>query len=413
MSHSYFIAQRLFGNKDTKKVSRSAIVIATAGVAVGLVVMIISISVVLGFKGEISSKIIGFGSHIQIRNYQSYLGGAQYPIGFTPQYLSDLVSTEGVENVQRFTDKEGILKTDQGFKGILLHGVGEDYDDSFLLKNLIEGEIPTYTDSVSSNKIVISKQIADELNLSVGDKVYAYFFDESLRTRRFTVSGIYRSNLTEFDNALIYTDIYTTNKLNGWLPDQYSGVEISVNDFSQIEDFSAQIAQKVNRDTDAYGNAYFSLNIIELYPQIFSWLDLLDMNIVVILSLMIALACFTMISGLLIIILERTNFIGLMKALGATTIQIRNIFLHYSTLILLKGLFWGNLVGLTLVLLQKATHMIQLDPTTYYVDYVPVDISVPYILLIEIVTSLICLMAMILPCYIIANIKPVKAIKFD
>ncbi len=413
MSHSYFIAQRLFGSKDTKKVSKSAVVIATAGVAVGLAVMIVSISVVLGFKGEISSKIVGFGSHLQIRNYQSFLGGAQYPIGFTSEYISDLSNIEGVDKVQRFTDKEGILKTDNGFKGVLLHGVAQDYDYTFLSQNLIEGEIPLYNDSVATQKIIISKLIADELNLRVGDRVYAYFFEESLRTRRFTVSGIYRSNLTEFDNALIYTDIYTTNKLNGWEHGQYSGVEISVDDFNQIQHLSTQIAQKVNYDHDAYGNAYCCLNIKELYPQIFSWLDLLDMNIIVILSLMIAVACFTMVSGLLIIILERTSFIGIMKALGATNLQIRNIFLHYSALILLKGLFWGNLIGLILVFVQKSTHLIHLDPTTYYVDYVPVDMNLPYIILIEVITSLLCFLAMILPCYIIANVKPVKAIKFD
>ena len=257
MNFNLFIARKLFREHgDVKKVSRPAILIATSGVAVGLAVMIISVCVVLGFKQEISSKVVGFGSHIQIQNYASVTTNSPQPIAVPPALMKEVGDVEGVAHVQRFCNKEGILKTDADFKGILLHGVGAEFDASFLKAHMEEGELPSFSDTVASNRIVISRQIADELHLEVGSKVFAYFFENSVRTRRFTVSGIYCTHLTEFDKALVFTDLYTCNRLNAWAPDQYSGIEISVKDLNRVDEVSGALIKLVNRKTDAYGGSY-------------------------------------------------------------------------------------------------------------------------------------------------------------
>lgn len=414
MNFSLFVAKRLFiNNRDVKKVSRPAIGIATIGVAIGVAVMIISVCIALGFKSEVHSKIIGFGSHIQVRNYSSLTGGIQQPITVTQEVIDEISEIDGIKHLQRFCDKEGILKTSDTFKGILLHGVGQEYDKTFLKENLIEGEIPDFSDSISSNKIVISRNIADELMLKVGDKVYSYFFDKTVRVRRFTVSAIYRSNLTEFDKVLVFTDIYTTNKLNGWTKDQLNGIEITLDDFNRLNELTLSVAETVKSRDDGFGNTHSALSIRELYPQIFSWLDLLDLNVWVILILMIAVAGFTMISGLLIIILERTNFIGLMKALGATSADVKKIFLYFSSLILYRGLLWGNVVGIGLVALQKYTGLIRIDPETYYVESIPVLFDVKLIIAINVVTAIVSMLVLLLPGLLISKIHPAKSIKFE
>lgn len=414
MNFSFFVAKRLFRSYNApRKVSLQAVRIATAGVAVGIAVMIISVSVVLGFKSEIRSKVIGFGSHVQIRNYSSFVGGSQEPISISSDFLNDLNRILGVKHVQRFCDKEGILKTEDNFKGILLHGVESDYSLDFLKSNLLVGTIPDFKDSKSSNKIVISKKIADDLQLNVGDKVYAYFFDNSVRTRRFSVSGIYRSNLVEFDNVLVYTDIYTVKKLNAWDNQFYNGVEIEVDDFSQLKKTTETIQLHVNRRDDGFGNMFSAFSIHELYPQIFSWLNLLDMNVWVILALMVAVAGFTMISGLLIIILERTNFIGIMKALGANNVNVSKCFLYLSSMIMFKGMILGNVLGLGFVILQKFTGLIRLDASTYYVDVVPVLLDIKSVIAINFITAFICLIVLIIPCYLISRIHPAKSIRFE
>lgn len=414
MNFSLYIARKLFGDKeDTKRVSRPAIRIATAGVAIGLAVMLISVCVMLGFKQEIRSKVVGFGSHVQILNYESLKASAYAPLAFSDTLLRQLRSVEGVAHVQRFCDKGGILKTDETFKGILLQGVDRDFDPAFLKANLVEGEIPVFSADSSSNKIVISHQIADELKLKVGDKVYAYFFEGSVRARRFTVSGIYQTNMTEFDKRLVFTDLYTCNRLNNWKPDQCSGVEISLTDFNALDVVALKLVQLVNHRSDNYGASYSAMTIKELYPQIFDWLNLLDMNVWVILILMVGVAGFTMISGLLIIILERTNFIGIMKALGVTNSTMRHVFLYYAIFIIGKGLLWGNILGLGLVLLQKYSGIIRLDAATYYVESVPVLINWGYVLVINIFTFMVSVLVLVLPSFLISHIHPAKSIRFE
>lgn len=414
MRFNLFVAKRLFNDKGgVRNVSRPAIRIATAGVAIGLAVMIVSVCVVLGFKSEIRSKVIGFGSHIQIINYESISSGVSKPVAFPDSLIRELRQVPGVSHIQRFSNKGGILKTDDAFEGILLHGVGAEFNADFLKSNLKEGEIPVFSADSATNRIVVSQTIADRLHLSCGDRVFAYFFDGTVRARRFTVSGIYQTNLSEFDDNMVFTDLYVCNRLNNYADDQYAGVEITVDRFDDVDLVAGSLVGKVNHLVDEYGAGYAAMTIRELYPQIFDWLDLLDVNVWVILILMVAVAGFTMISGLLIIILERTNFIGVMKALGATNRSMRHVFLYFAAFIVGRGLLWGNVLGIGLVVLQYYFNMVHLDPATYYVDAVPVLFNAGYIVAINAATAFISVFVLILPSLLVSRIHPAKSIRFE
>lgn len=415
MNYVFFIARRLFSHRsDAKKVSRPAILIATAGIAVGLAVMIISICVVLGFKEEIRSKVVGFGGHIQVMNYKSLYAYDSSPIVFSDDLVQQLKKSDtNVAHIQHVCTKSGMLKTDQHFKGVQFKGIGRDYDTRFLKEHMVAGEIPDFCDTEASNKILLSEMTARELNLKLGDKVFAYFFEETVRARRFTIAGIYSTNLTEFDNQLIFTDLYTCQKLNNWEPDQYSGLEIQTADYSKLAETTLHLAKCTNGISDRYEESYVTMSIEELYPQFFVWLQLLDTNIVVILVLMMGVAGFTMISGLLIIILERTNFIGVMKALGATDASIRRIFLWFSFFLIVRGVLIGNLIGVGLMFLQQSTGLIRLDPVTYYVDQVPIIINWWYILWVNLATVIAAVSVLVLPSFLISRISPVKSIRFE
>ena len=278
---------------------------------------------------------------------------------------------------------------------------------------MVEGAIPHFTDSASSNSIIISKTMADLLRLKAGDKVFAYFINENVRVRRFTIAGIYRTNLTQYDKTICFTDLYTTVKLNGWQHDQADGAEVIVNDYNQINDIAERFVSNINRRTDHYGQTYSSATIQEINPQIFSWLDLLDLNVWIILALMLCVAGFTMISGLLIIILERTNMIGLLKAIGSRNSQIRKTFLWFATFIIGRGLVIGNIIGIGLMILQKTTGLIRLDASIYYVDIVPVEINIPAIAAINILTLALCLLALIAPSFLVSHIHPAKSMKYE
>ena len=414
MRFNLFVAKRLFNDKGgVRNVSRPAIRIATAGVAIGLAVMIVSVCVVLGFKSEIRSKVIGFGSHIQIINYESISSGVSKPVAFPDSLIRELRQVPGVSHIQRFSNKGGILKTDDAFEGILLHGVGVEFNADFLKSNLKEGEIPVFSADSATNRIVVSQTIADRLHLSCGDRVFAYFFDGNVRARRFTISGIYQTNLSEFDDNMVFTDLYVCNRLNNYATDQYAGVEITVDRFDDVDLVAGSLVGKVNHLVDEYGASYAAMTIRELYPQIFDWLDLLDVNVWVILILMVAVAGFTMISGLLIIILERTNFIGVMKALGATNRSMRHVFLYFAAFIVGRGLLWGNVLGIGLVVLQYYFNIVHLDPATYYVDAVPVLFNAGYILAINAATAFISVFVLILPSLLVSRIHPAKSIRFE
>lgn len=415
MNYPLFIARKIYNGGDkTRKVSKPAIRIATIGVAIGLAVMIISVSVVLGFKHSIRDKVIGFGSDITVADFLTLQGSEQYPIQINDSLIRALKSTPGIKHVQRYAYTQGILKTNDDFLGVLLKGVGPEFDSTFIHSNMVEGTLPKFSDSESHQKIVISKTIADKLNLKVGQRLFAYFINkQGVRTRKFTITGIYATNMKQFDSQICFTDLYTINKLNGWEPDQYSGAELQVNDFSQLNLVTMRILNKVKNTVDHYGETYSAENITEMNPQIFSWLDLMDMNVWIILALMTAVAGVTMISGLLIIILEHTQMIGILKALGSRNRQIRHIFLWFSTFIIGKGLLLGNIIGLGCILLQKWLGLITLDPQTYYVSVVPVEINIPLIIALNLTTLLICILVLIAPSYLISHIHPAKSMYYE
>ena len=415
MNLPLFIARRIYGSQDNrKKVSRPAITISTIGVAIGLAVMIVTVSVVLGFKHSIRDKVVGFGGHITVANFLTLQSSDQYSIQMDDSMTTVLKKIPGVKHVSRYALKQGILKTDNDFLGVMLKGVGPEYDESFLKKNMVEGTLPVFSDKESQNKIVISRQMADKLKVKSGDKIFAYFISaQGVRTRRFTISGIYETNLQRFDEAMCFTDLYTCVKLNGWLDGEASGAELEVNDFNQLQQVADNVANRVNRTLDKYGNTYSSVTVKEMNPQIFSWLDLMDLNVWIILGLMIAVAAVTMISGLLIIILERTKMIGVLKALGARNKTIRHIFLWFATFIIGRGLLIANAISLGIIVLQKYTGFVKLDPQTYYVSTVPVELNWPIIIAINLATLFICVFILIAPSYLISHIHPAKSMHYE
>lgn len=415
MNLPLFIAKRIYGDKgDKHKVSRPAITIATAGVAIGLAVMIVSVCVVLGFKHTIQAKVIGFGSHIQVTNFVAQTETEQYPIAACDSVMGAIRDINGVKHAERFAYKQGILKTDSNFLGIVLKGVGPEWDSTFIHENMVSGSIPRFSDTASSNKILISQSIANKLNLKQGQRVFAYFIDNNgVRIRRFTIAGIYQTNLSQYDSYMVFTDIYSTIKLNGWNPDQVSGIEVTVNDFNHVDDVEHQFIRQINKQTDHYGETYTSQTIKDINPQIFRWLDLLDMNVWIILALMTAVAGVTMISGLLIIILERTTMIGILKALGARNKTIRHLFLWFATFIIGRGLIIGNIIGLGACFLQQHFGIVKLDPATYYVSTVPIEFNVPLLVLLNVATLLISVLVLIGPSYLISHIHPAKSMRYE
>ena len=415
MNFPFFIARRIYAeNDERRKVSRPAIRIATLGVAIGLAVMLVSVCVVLGFKHSIRDKVVGFGGHITVADFMTLQGSEPYPVCMNDSMMRVLKGIRGVQHVQRFALKQGILKTDNDFLGVMLKGVGQEFDTTFIHRHLVEGAIPAFSDMSSSNRLLISQIMADKLRLHTGSKVFAYFIDnDRVKARRFTVAGIYQTNLTRFDETVCFTDLYTAVKLNGWESDQAGGAELTVDDFDRIADVEDIVVRKVNRTTDKYGETYSSETIQDANPQIFSWINLLDLNVWIILVLMVCVSGFTMISGLLIIILERTSMIGLLKALGARNRSIRHTFLWFAVFIIGKGMLIGNILGLGLCLLQQYTGVIRLDASTYYVDTVPVEINLPLLLLLNAVTLTVSVFVLVAPSYLISRISPAKSMRYD
>lgn len=415
MNFSFFIAHKLYKDKGGRQhVSRPAITIATAGVAIGLVVMLLSVFVVLGFKHTIRDKVIGFGSHIQVTNFMTQMSSDQVPIAMNDSMIKVIGGIEGVKHVERFAYKQGILKTDSDFLGVMFEGVAQEYDTTFIHQNMVAGSIPKFSDSQSGNHILISQNIADKLKVNAGDRIFAYFIDENgVRMRRFTIQGIYQTNLSQYDQVMCFADLYTTVKLNAWQPDQVSGAAITVNDFKQLDEVESRFVEKINRTEDRYGETYATQTIRDINPQIFSWLDLLDMNVWIILVLMVSVAGVTMISGLLIIILERTTMIGVLKALGTRNKTIRHIFLWFAAFIIGRALLIGNAIALGMALLQQWTGIIKLDPATYYVSTVPVEINIPLLIILNVATLLISLFVLIAPSYLISHIHPAKSMRYE
>ena len=415
MSWKLFVAHRIYrSNEGGKEVSKPAVRIAMWGIAVGLAVMILAVAVVVGFKHEVRDKVVGIGSDITVTNFDMQKSYETVPVSATDSLLDVLRATEGVKHVQRYSTKPGMIMTDDNFLGMVLKGVSQEYDWTFLSKHLQEGEIPAFSDTASTNRTLISRTIANKLHLKTGDKLYTYYIDgEKVRARRLEVSGIYQTNFSIYDDLFLLTDLYTVNRLNSWQPDQVSGIEMEVENYDLLLPTKENIRDKVDMQKDAYGSTYYVTTAEEANPQIFAWLDLLDMNVWVILILMTGVAGFTMISGLLIIILERTNMIGVLKALGADNLAIRKIFLTFSVFLIGRGMLWGNIIGLALIGVQSYFRPFKLDPATYYVDSVPVEFNLWWWILLNVCTLIVSVLMLVGPSYLIAHIHPAKSIKFE
>ena len=414
MNLELFIAKKIhFSKEGDKQVTPPAVRIAMIGIALGLAVMILSVAIVIGFKKEVRNKVIGFGSHIQITNLDSNISYETSPIAVNDTLLADLSKTAGISHVERFATKPGLLKTDSAFQGIVLKGIGEEYDWTFFRKNLRAGKVFTVTPDKRGTDVIISKYLADRLHLKVGDGFLTYFVQENVRARKFTISGIYETGFLDYDKLFVLTDIKQVQRLSNWEEDQVSGLELQVNDYANLDSISEQLYFTYSEKLDRNGNTYYVRSIKDLNPMIFNWLDVLDINVVIILVLMMAVAGFTMISGLLIIILERTNMIGILKALGHDNQGIRKIFLYISFFLIGKGMVWGNVIGIGLCLIQAKFQPISLDPSIYYLDAVPVDLNILTWVLINIGTLAAAMLMMLGPSYLITKIDPAKSIRFE
>jgi lipoprotein-releasing system permease protein len=410
----FFIARRIYSNKEgEKQVSPPAIRIAIVSTAIGLAVMILAVAIVIGFKKEVRNKVIGFGSHIQITNFDSNTSYETQPIVVNDSLLAELRTTPNIRHIQKFATKPAIIKTENNFQGVILKGVDEDFDWNFFKQNLLEGEVLSIHPDSSILDVVISKNIADKLNLKLDDSFICYFIQEPVRARKYHISGIYQTNFVDYDKLFILGDIKQVRRLGGWDEDMVSGLEILVDDYDKLDPTSDNVRYELSVQTDRLGNQYYTRSIKQLNPMIFAWLDVLDMNVVVILVLMALVAGFSMISGLLIIILERANMIGILKALGENNVRIRKIFLYIAAFLIGKGLLWGNIIALGICIIQKYTGILKLNPEVYYVSEVPIDLNIGFLLLINIGTLIVTLLMLVGPSYLVAKISPVKTIRFE
>jgi len=413
-----YIARRIFSTREGKKrFSRSIVSFAIIGIALGLIVMILSVAIVTGFKSQIRKKVIGFGSDIQVVNYDSNSSYETKPIPKQQPWLDSLRGMPDVRHVEMFATKPGIIKTKKEIQGVVLKGVGPDFDWSFFRKNMVEGKIFHVNDSVRTDDVIISQQLSDLLKLKLGEPLFMYFLNDASsapRMRRFKITGIYKTNLEEFDKLFILADIKHIQRLNNWTSDQVSGYEVALNNYDEIDHMTQEVRNLTLRYEDQKNLPVLrTVSIKFKYPQIFDWLNLLDMNVWVILALILMVAGFNMVSGLLILILERTNMIGILKALGTENMSVRKVFLYLSTFLIGKGMLWGNIIGLLICFLQSQFGIIKLDPTSYYVNTVPINLKLLHFVLLNIGTLVITVSMLVIPSWYISRITPDKAIRFD
>jgi lipoprotein-releasing system permease protein len=414
MNLPYFIAHRLIkGRREGTSFSRPINVIAIVGIAMGLAVMILAVAILTGFKKQIREKVVGFGSHIQIMNFDSNISFETTPISDTQKFIPRIKQIQGIEHVQVFATKAGIIRTDEDIQGVVLKGIGSDFDWSYFRSNMVAGSVFTVTDTGRTDKVIISKKISDMLRLKTGDSFAMLFIQDPPRMRKFTISGIYETSLEEFDKMYVYCDIGHIKRLNGWKEDQVSGFEVFIKDFDKLDEMTSDVRDAIGYKITEEDTKFKVTNIRIRYPQIFDWLNFQDINVIIIILLMLIVAGFNMISGLLILILEKTNMIGVLKSLGAEDITIRRVFLYQAAYLIGKGLFWGNLIGIGLAYIQLKTGLITLDPTSYYIKTVPVNLELTHILLLNAGTMAAIIIMLLVPSQLITRISPVKAIKYD
>jgi len=413
-----FISRRLFFDKANKKLlSQRIIRIALAGIALGLAVMIIAVAVVTGFKNEIRNKVIGFGSHIQVINYDSNNSYETQPVSKNQPFIPLIKNIQGVKHVQHFATKPGMIKTEEYIQGIVFKGVDTDYDWSFFEENLTAGKLPTINDSLRAREIILSQQVSKLLQLKLNDQAVFYFINEKdnkyPRMLQLKVCGIYSTGFEEFDNLFIVGDIKQIQRLNNWRSDQISGFEVVINNFFDMEMIEQEIRNNVIKFRHEDADILRTESITRQFPQIFDWLSILDMNVWIILILMVMVAGFNMVSGLLVLILERSTMIGVLKAMGSPNWSIRKVFIYLSVFLTSRGMIWGNLIGISIIIIQQTFEIIKLDPTSYYVTFVPMNFSLLHLFLLNIGTIVITAVLLIIPSYFVSNISPDKTIRFD
>ena len=390
---------------DTLRVSRPVVRLAISGIALGFSAMIISVAIVKGFKQEIREKVIGFSAHVQISKFDANQSFESSPIEFNTANLSSIAKLEGVRHVQAFATKAGIVRKGSEIEGVIAKGVDSGYDWSFFRKSLRAGAIPVYANSSRSSDILISTVLARKLNLNVSDSLVTYFVQQPPRARKFKIVGIYETGLEEFDEKFVFCDLAQIRKLNDWNDSTIGGFEVQLSDFDALDEAAPRIYATTGSDLDVR-------TIREMYPQIFDWLGLQDINAVVIIILMIIVAGINMIAALLVLILERVGTIGTLKAIGASDASVRNIFLRIAALLISRGLFWGNVVGIGICLLQHYFHWIRLDQDSYYIAYVPIRLLPLDLLWMNLGTLLVCTMMMLVPTLLVTRIRPVRALRF-
>ncbi len=401
MSFPLYLARRLFrgegGEADKRQASLPAIRIATLGVALGLAVMLLSVAVAQGFKHEVGRKVAGFSAHVELVHTETLYAPDARPLNTGKAEVEHINNMEGVANAARVSSKMGLIKTHEAFKGITLKGIEEGYDTTFIAECLCEGRLPRNSQISGRAEIVISRQTADELGLHIGEKVYAYFFENTVKTRRLEIVGIYDTNLKIFDDLYALTDLPTVNRLNGWDENQCSIIEVRLSHPDDTEKVMPALNEEARKMAENDGFIPIALSVKDHYPQIFSWLELLDFNIWIILILMLGVAGFTMVSGLFILILERTQTIGLLKAIGTTNTRIRHTFLWLAVLIIGRGLLFGNVIALAIIMVQKKWGVIHLDPDKYYMNTVPVIADPWLIVALNVGTLLLTVLALVGP----------------
>lgn len=414
MNFPYFIAQRLIkGRREETSFSRPINVIAIIGIAMGLAVMILSVAILTGFKQEIREKVVSFGSHMQILNYDSNFSFETSPISDTQEFIPKIKKIPGIRHVQVFATKAGIIKTDEDIQGVVLKGIGSDFDWQYFSSCMVDGTVFHVTDTGRTDKVIISKKISEMLRLKTGDSFVMHFIQDPPRMRKFTISGIYETSLEDFDKMYVFCDIGHIKRLNGWEDDQVSGFEIFIDDFDKLDEMTSAVRDEIGYKITEDDTKFKVVNIRTKYPQIFDWLNFQDVNVIIIIFLMLIVAGFNMISGLLILILEKTNMIGILKALGSEDKAIRRVFLYQAAYLIGKGLLWGNLIGIGLSFLQLKTGIITLDPSSYYLKTVPINLELTHILLLNAGTMVAIIIMLLVPSQLITRITPVKAIRYD
>lgn len=412
MNFEYFIARRIAAHKDYKSsISAPIIKIAILAISLGMITMLISVATSVGLQKKIKEKVSAFNGDLIITNFDTNNSDdSQVPISMQQDFYPDFTISDNVSHIQITASKGAVIRTQTDFEGIIVKGVGPDYNWSYFKDFLTQGVVPTYDTPQMSNQVLISQYLANRLGLKVGDKALAYFFNKNSstppRTRAFTISGLYNSGFQQFDAQFIIADIRHIQRLNKWEPDQIGAFELFVKDFDLIEQTNMQVYNAIGStlDTQSIRNRFYA---------IFEWLDLFDFNVALIIVMMIIVAGFNMITALLVLILERTKMIGILKALGSDNWSVRKIFIYNAMYLVGVGLFWGNLIGIGLLLLQQHFDLFALDPNTYYVSQVPVYLHWSYIVALNLGTLILCFLILLIPSYIISKISPVKAIRFE